>query len=122
MTNTKRAHITIEESYWDLIEELVDVYGATIPQVISNIVTYFFNNPGNDALLMKLRARKRKLKPPEEAEIEARIKKYLKRANNIPLKVFIDHMKLDKDFVISHLDEWGEKFSFIYSDDKIVKE
>ena len=122
MTDTARAHVTLENSYMDLVEELVDVFGATKAQVISNIVQHFFNDNTNDAFLQKLRTRKRKIKPPDKSKIDEIIKRYLKRADNIPLEVFIDHLKLDLDFVIDNLEEWGIKFKFLLIDNKIVKE
>ncbi|MFX1393822.1 MAG: hypothetical protein ACFFAH_09635 [Promethearchaeota archaeon] len=122
MTDTARAHVTLEKSYMDLVEELVDVFGATKAQVISNIVQHFFNDNKNDAFLDKLRTRKRKIKPPDKLKIDERIKRYLKRADNIPLDVFIDHLKLDIDFVIDNIEEWGIKFKFLLIDNKIVKE
>jgi hypothetical protein len=104
-----------------LVNELVDVFGATKAQVISNIVESFFNDSHNDALLEKLRARKRKENPPEEAEIEVKIMKYLKIADKIPFDVFIDHLNLDIEFVVNQLDDWGEKFNFLFIDNKIIK-
>ena len=104
-----------------LIEELVDVFGATKAQVISNIVEHFFNDSRNDTLIEKLRERKRKEKPPEKLDLDNRIKKYLKRANKIPFEMFIKHLKLDTDYVIDNLDEWGEKYNFILIDNKITK-
>ena len=104
-----------------LIDELVDVFGATKAQVISNIVEYFFNDSKNDPLLDKLRARKRKEKPPERTDLDERIRKYLKRADKIPFNIFVDHLKLDTEFVINNLDEWGEKFSFMFVENKIIK-
>ncbi|MFX0080141.1 MAG: hypothetical protein ACFE94_00140 [Candidatus Hodarchaeota archaeon] len=121
MTETSRTTVTLNNSYMKLIEELVDVFGATRAQVISNIVEYFFNDNKNDPLLEKLRARKRKEKPPEPNELDKKISKYLKRADRIPFDVFIDHLNLDTDFVISQLDDWGEKFNFMFIDNKIVK-
>ncbi|MFX1589095.1 MAG: hypothetical protein ACFFC1_13160, partial [Promethearchaeota archaeon] len=64
---------------------------------------------------------KRKEKPPEKSDIENRIIKYLKRADKIPFEVFVNHLKLDSEFVIDHLDEWGEKYDFMYVDNKIIK-
>jgi hypothetical protein len=104
-----------------LIEELVDVFGATKAQVISNIVEYFFNDRNNDPLLEKLRARKRKENPPGERELNEIIKKYLKISDKIPFNIFVEHMKLDKDFVVSHLDEWAEKYNFKIIENKIIK-
>jgi len=121
MTETARTTVTINKSYIKLIEELVDVFGATKAQVISNIVEYFFNDSKNDPLLKKLRARKRKDKPPEKPDLDKRIQKYLRRADKIPFEVFIDHLKLDSEFVIEHLDDWGEKFDFMLIDNKIIK-
>ena len=67
MTETSRTTVTLNNSYMKLIEELVDVFGATKAQVISNIVEYFFNDSKNDPLLEKLRARKRKENPPRRS-------------------------------------------------------
>ncbi len=121
MTETSRTTVTLNNSYMKLIEELVDVFGATRAQVISNIVEYFFNDSKNDPLLEKLRTRKRKEKPPEQNELNKKISKYLKRADKIPFDVFIEHLNLDTDFVISKLDDWGEKFNFMFIDNKIIK-
>jgi len=121
MTETTRTTVTLNKSYMKLIEELVDVFGATKAQVISNIVEHFFNDSRNDTLIEKLRERKRKEKPPEKLDLDNRIKKYLKRANKIPFEMFIKHLKLDTDYVIDNLDEWGEKYNFILIDNKITK-
>ncbi|MFW9941448.1 MAG: hypothetical protein ACFFFT_10445 [Candidatus Thorarchaeota archaeon] len=121
MTETSRTTVTLNNSYMKLVDELVDVFGATKAQVISNIVEYFFNDSKNDPLLEKLRARKRKENPPEEYELNKRISKYLKRADKIPFNVFIEHLNLDTDFVISQLDEWAERFDFMIIDNKINK-
>ena len=104
-----------------LVEELVDVFGATKAQVISNIVERFFNDSKNDPLLEKLRARKRKEKLPDKIDLDNRIRNYLKRADKIPFEVFLEHLKLDTDFVINHLDVWGEKYNFMFIDNKIIK-
>jgi len=122
MTDTARIHVTLEKSYMELVDELVDVYGTTKAQVISNIVQHFFNDSKNDPFLEKLRARKRKIKPPDEAEIDEKIRKYLKSADNIPFNVFIKHLNLDTDYVVNHFEEWGEKYNFVFDDNKIVKD
>ena len=121
MTETSRTTVTLNNSYMKLVGELVDVFGATKAQVISNIVEYFFNDSHTDALLAKLRKRKRKENPPEEVEINERIRKYLKIADKIPFDVFLDHLNLDTEFVINQLDDWGEKFKFLFIDNKIIK-
>ena len=121
MTETSRTTVTLNNSYMKLIEELVDVFGATRAQVISNIVEYFFNDSKNDPLLEKLRARKRKENPPEQNEIIKKISKYLKISDQIPFNVFLDHLNLDRDFVISQLDDWAERFDFMFIDNKIIK-
>jgi len=122
MTETTRTTVTLNKSYMKLIEELVNVFGATRAQVISNIVEYFFNDSNNDLLLDKLRTRKRQEITPDEDDLNNRIRKYLKRADKIPFNVFIDHLKLDNDYVIKNLDKWGEKYNFSLIDNKIVKE
>ncbi|MFX1280891.1 MAG: hypothetical protein ACFFA3_16065 [Promethearchaeota archaeon] len=121
MTETSRTTVTLNNSYMRLIEELVDVFGATRAQVISNIVEYFFNDSKNDPLLEKLRTRKRKENPPEQRELMKKIGNYLKISDQIPFNVFIEHLNLDTDFVISQLDDWAEKFNFMVIDSKIVK-
>ena len=121
MTETTRTTVTLNKSYMKLITELLNVFGATKAQVISNIVEYFFNDRNNDPLLEKLRARKRKENPPGEIELNETIRKYLKISDKIPFNIFVEHMKLDKDFVVSHLDDWAEKFNFMVIDNKIIK-
>jgi len=121
MTETTRTTVTLNKSYMKLIQELVDVFGATRAQVISNIVEYFFNDSKNDPLLKKLRARKRKDKPPDKIDLDNRIKKYLKMSDKIPFEVFLEHLNLDSEYVINHLDEWGEKYEFMLIDNKIIK-
>ncbi|MFX0003684.1 MAG: hypothetical protein ACFE9J_09385 [Candidatus Hermodarchaeota archaeon] len=121
MTETTRTTVTLNKSYMKLIEELVDVFGATKAQVISNIVEYFFNDSKNDPLLDKLRTRKKKELIPDKEDLNNRIIKYLKTADKIPFNVFIDHLKLDHEFVIDHLNEWGEKYDFKLIDNKIIK-
>ncbi|MFX1312711.1 MAG: hypothetical protein ACFFHD_08880 [Promethearchaeota archaeon] len=122
MTETTRTTVTLNKSYMRLIEDLIDVFGATRAQVISNIVEYFFNDSNNDALLEKLKARKRKEQLPEKAELDKKIKIYLKRADNIPLNIFLEHLKLDLDFVIDHLEEWGAKYNFKLINNYIIKD
>lgn len=121
MTETTRTTVTLNKSYMKLIEELVDVFGATKAQVISNIVEYFFNDSKNDPLLEKLRMRKKKEIIPDEEVLDNKIRKYLRRADKIPFNVFINHLKLDDDFVINHLDDWGQKYNFKLIDNKIIK-
>lgn len=121
MTETTRTTVTLNKSYMKLVEELVDVFGATKAQVISNIVESFFNDNKNDPLLEKLRARKRKEKVPDKLDLDNRIRKYLKTADKIPFEVFIDHLKLDIEFVVNHLDEWAELYNFRIIDNKILK-
>ncbi|MFX1389642.1 MAG: hypothetical protein ACFE9Z_06205 [Promethearchaeota archaeon] len=121
MTETTRTTVTLNKSYMRLIEELVDVFGATRAQVINNIVEYFFNDSRNDPLLEKLRARKKKELFPEKIELDKKIKGYLKRADKIPFDIFIEHLKLDPDFVVSHLEELGENYGFMIIDNKITK-
>jgi hypothetical protein len=121
MTETSRTTVTLNNSYMKLIEELVDVFGATRAQVIGNIVEYFFNDNKNDPLLEKLRARKRKENPPESSELIKKINKFLKISDQIPFNVFVEHLNLDADFVISQLDDWADKFDFMFIDNKIIK-
>ena len=121
MTETTRTTVTLNKSYMRLIEELVDVFGATKAQVISNIVEYFFNDNKNDPLLEKLRARKRKENPPNESDIDLRIKNYLTISDKVPFNVFVENLKLDVDFVVTHLEEWAEKYNFKFIENKIIK-
>ncbi|MFX1480701.1 MAG: hypothetical protein ACFFCI_21640 [Promethearchaeota archaeon] len=121
MTETTRTTVTLNKSYMKLVEELVDVFGATRAQVINNIVEFFFNDSKNDPLLEKLRIRKKKENPPDQTEIDEKIRKYLKRANKIPFDIFVDHLNLDPDFVKQNFDDWAERYNFFFIDNKIVK-
>jgi len=121
MTETTRTTVTLNKSYMRLIKELIDVFGPTKAQVISNIVEYFFNDNKNDPLLEKLRARKRKENPPIESDIDLRIKNFLTISDKVPFNVFVEHLKLDYDFVIAHLEEWAKKYNFKFIENKIIK-
>ncbi|HEC36704.1 MAG TPA: hypothetical protein ENI29_00620 [bacterium] len=120
MTETTRTTVTLNKSYMRLVEELVDVFGTTKAQVISNIVEYFLNDNKNDALLDKLRARKRKEIPPSDLEVDNKIKKYLSISDKIPFNVFVEHLRLDIDYAVNHLDEWAKRYDFKFIDNKIV--
>ncbi len=122
MTETSRTTITLSKINMNLVNELIGVFGNTQAAVISNIVKSFFNNSNNFALLEELRKRKRKEIPPDESELSERITKYLQNADKIPFNVFVEHLKLDVDFVISHLDEWGVRYKFKIINNKIIKE
>lgn len=121
MTETTRTTVTLNKSYMKLIEELVDVFGPTKAQVITNIVEYFFNDSKNDPLLEKLRARKRKEIIPDKEDLENRIRRYLNKADKIPFNVFVNHLKLDSEYLINHLDEMGDQYNFKIIDNKIIK-
>ncbi|MHA2394311.1 MAG: hypothetical protein ACXAEX_20430 [Promethearchaeota archaeon] len=121
MTETTRTTVTLNKSYMKLVDDLVDVFGSTKAQVISNIVEYFFNDSKNDPLLEKLKARKRKEKIPDEQELNEKIGKYLKISDQIPFDVFVEHLKLDREFAIGRLEDWGKKYNFMFIDNKIIK-
>ena len=120
MTETTRTTVTLNKSYMRLVEELIDVFGPTKAQVISNIVEYFFNDNRNDALLNKLRTRKRKENPPPELVVDRKIKNYLSISDKIPFNVFLEHLELDFDYAINHLGEWARKYGFKFIDNKII--
>ncbi|MFX1326102.1 MAG: hypothetical protein ACFE8N_14225 [Promethearchaeota archaeon] len=121
MTETTRTTVTLNKSYMKLVDELVDVFGSTKAQVISNIVEHFFNDSKNDPLLEKLKARKRKEIRPDEKMLNEKIEKYLKISDKIPFDIFLEHLELDREFVIERLDAWGEKYNFMFIDNKIIK-
>ncbi|MFW9829781.1 MAG: hypothetical protein ACFFEY_19560 [Candidatus Thorarchaeota archaeon] len=121
MTETTRTTVTLNKSYMKLVDELVDVFGSTKAQVISNIVEHFFNDNKNDPLLEKLKARKRKEIRPDEKTLNERIEKYLRISDKIPFDVFLEHLELDREFVIEKLDAWGEKYNFMFVNNKIIK-
>ena len=66
MTDTARVHITLETIYMELVEDLIDIFGATKAQVISNIVQRFFTESINDNFISKLKEMKRRKYPPEK--------------------------------------------------------
>ena len=120
MTETTRTTVTLNKSYMRLVEDLVDVFGPTKAQVISNIVEYFFNDNKNDGLLDKLRARKRKENPPNDSEVDIKINNFLSISDKIPFNIFVEHLRLDFDYAIKHLDEWAKKYNFKFIDNKII--
>ena len=122
MTDTARVHVTLETIYMDLIEDLVDIFGATRAQVISNIVQRFFTESINDNFISKLKVMKRRKYHPDQSELDVKMKNYLKRSNNIPLNDFISHLKIDNQFVVDNLHKWGEKYKFSLDGGKIVKD
>lgn len=120
MTETARTTITLSKGYMDLVDELIGVFGNTSASVITNIVKHFFNDSKNDALLTKLRMRKRKLYPPEDSVIKDKIFNLFKGTSNISLDDFSEYLELDKTYILGNLHIWVEKYK-IQLENKIIK-
>ena len=121
MTDTTRTTVTLTTSIMNLVEDLVGVFGATKAQVISNIVEYFLNDSKNFTLLKELRARKRKLKHPDDTTIEHKINILLKGANKIPLDSFLNYLEIEESYFYEKNHIWSQKFKYHLEDNKIVK-
>ena len=93
------------------VEELIGVFGNSPASVISRIVEHFFDYGRFDDILQRLRAKKRSLYPPEDSEINRKIKNLFKGANRIPLEDFIDYINVDKMFVLNNLHIWTDKYN-----------
>jgi len=119
MTETKRTTVTLSKAYMDLVNELVGVFGRTQAAVINNIVQHFFNNSNNFALLEELRSRKKK--QPELVKVEQKLEKLLKGSESIKLNHFLEYLKIEREYLFDHLEDWKEKFHLKLDYDKIVK-
>jgi hypothetical protein len=111
MTETTRTTVTLSKSSMNQVEELVGVFGNSPASVISRIVEHFFDYGRFDDILRRLRAKKRSLYPPEDSEINRKIKNLFKGANKIPLDDFIDYINVDKMFVLNNVHIWTEKYN-----------
>ncbi len=121
MTDTTRTTVTLEQSYMDLVEKLVGVYGATKAQVISRIVQHFFDNSQNFALINDLKIRKRNLDLSKDDIVKEKIKNYLKiypkgRTIDEFKEDISKSFKIEPEYIIDHLIEWIEKFNLKQED------
>ncbi|MFX1237279.1 MAG: hypothetical protein ACFFAS_18390 [Promethearchaeota archaeon] len=117
----KRTTVTLSTISMNLVDELVGVFGNTPATVISNIIDHFFYYSRFDDLLETLRAKKRELYPPDEKEIEKRITRILKGADQIPFDEFINDIGLDRKFVVNNFHIWSEKFNIKRYKNLIIK-
>ena len=119
MTDTKRTTVTLSNIYMDMIDELVGVFGRTQAAVINNIVQNFFNDSNNFALLEELRSRKKK--QPIERKVDEKLEKLLKGTKSIKLNHFLEYLKIDRDYLFDHLEDWKNRFDLKLDYDKIIK-
>ena len=121
MTDTSRATVTLDRSLMALINELVGVFGATKPQVISNIVELFFNNPKNDLFLEKLKARKRNQNNPDQKTVEILLKEFLQGTNKIPLGTLLKHLNIGEAYFWKYNKTWSQEYNYIVEENVIIK-
>lgn len=121
MTDTSRTTVTFTTSIMREIEVLIGVFGATRAQVISNIVEYFLNDKKNDALIAKLKERKREQNKPDGKIIGEKIKYFLKGTNYIPLETFLKNLGIGEKYFYENNHIWSEKYNYTLQDLKIVK-
>ncbi len=121
MTETSRTTITLTKSVMRLVDEIINVFGATRAQVISNIVEFFFNNKKNDQLLDKLRTRKREQNKPDDEILDKKIKDLLDGANNIPLDFVLKYLNIGETYFIIRNKKWSNKYNYKLDNNRIVK-
>lgn len=121
MTDTARTNVTLDRSLMDLVEELVGVFGATKPQVISKIVELFFNNPKNDKILEKLKVRKRNQNNPDPKAVELLLKSFLPGVNRISLDTLLKNLSIGEAYFWKNNKDWSQKYNYIVEDNIIIK-
>ena len=89
MTETTRTTVTLSRISMNEVKELVGVFGSTPASVISRIVDHFFDYGRFDDVIIKMKAKKRELYPPDDAIINERIKNLFKGADKIPFADFM---------------------------------
>jgi len=104
------------------VKELVGVFGSTPASVISRIVDHFFDYGRFDDVIEKMKAKKRKLFPPDDAIINERIKNLFKGADKIPFADFINFLQVDKKLVMENIHIWTEKYNIKIIENLVIKD
>ena len=121
MPETTRTTVTLSQISMNQVRELVGVFGSTPASVISRIVDHFFDYGRFDDVLVKMKAKKRELFPPDEVLINEKIKNLFKGANKIPFDDFINFLQVDKKLVLENIHIWTEKYKIKIIENLVVK-
>ena len=121
MPETTRTTVTLSQISMNQVKELVGVFGSTPASVISRIVDHFFDYGRFDDVLVKMKAKKRELFPPDEVLINEKIKNLFKGANKIPFDDFINFLQVDKKLVLENIHIWTEKYKIKIIENLVVK-
>ena len=122
MTETERTTVTLSKISMNQVKELVGVFGNTPASVISRIVEHFFDYGKFDEVLVKLRAKKRELFPPEDSIIDSKISNLFKGANKIPFNDFLEYLEVDKMYILNNIHKWSEKYNLKIVENLVIKE
>ena len=122
MTDTARTTVTLSLISMKQVEELVGVFGNSPASVISRIVEHFFDYGRFDDVLLKLRAKKRSLYPPDEKILKEKILNLFKGADKIPLNDFLEYLEVDKVYLLDNIFEWSQKYKIRIVENLIVKQ
>ena len=122
MTETTRTTVTLSRISMNEVKELVGVFGSTPASVISRIVDHFFDYGRFDDVIEKMKAKKRKLFPPDDAIINERIKNLFKGADKIPFADFINFLQVDKKLVMENIHIWTEKYNIKIIENLVIKD
>ena len=121
MPETTRTTVTLSQISMNQVKELVGVFGSTPASVISRIVDHFFDYGRFDDVLVKMKAKKRELFPPDEVLINEKIKNLFKGANKIPFDDFINFLQVDKKLVLENIHLWTDKYKIKIIENLVVK-
>jgi len=121
MPETTRTTVTLSQISMNQVKELVGAFGNTPASVISRIVEHFFDYGRFDDVIVKMKAKKRELFPPDEALINEKIKNLCKGANKIPFDDFINFLQVDKKLVLENIHIWTEKYKIKIIENLVVK-
>ena len=122
MTDTARTTVTLSLVSMKQVEELVGVFGNSPASVISRIVEHFFDYGRFDDVLSNLRAKKRRLYPPDEKILKEKILNLFKGADKIPLNDFLEYLEIDKTYVLDNIFEWSEKYNIRMVENLVVRQ
>ena len=122
MTETTRTTVTLSQISMNQVKELVGVFGNTPASVISRIVDHFFDYGRFDDVIVKMKAKKRELFPPDDAIINKKIKNLFSGADKIPFDDFINFLQVDKKLVLENIHIWTEKYNIKIIENLVIKD
>ena len=122
MTETTRTTVTLSQISMNQVKELVGVFGNTPASVISRIVDHFFDYGRFDDVIVKMKAKRRELFPPDDAIINKKIKNLFSGADKIPFDDFINFLQVDKKLVLENIHIWAEKYNIKIIENLVIKD